>query len=90
MTFLRPELGDALLLRYSDAAAMLRVSSRTVRRMAYAGELAVVAVGRSRRIRRRSLEEFVRGHVVRPTSHAREVCDALDRRRSRRLKRAGK
>jgi excisionase family DNA binding protein len=54
-----------LTLAYEDVARSLRVSPRTVRRMAKAGELPVVEVGGMPRVRVRDLVDYVDGLPVR-------------------------
>lgn len=49
----------SMLLNYSDAAAVLAVSVRSVQRLVAGNELAVVRVGNAPRIHRRDLTEFV-------------------------------
>lgn len=49
------------LLTYADVAAQLQVSLRTVRRLADAGELAVIRIGRAVRVDPRDLERFLAG-----------------------------
>ena len=59
---------DALLLTKRDAAAALRVSTRTVERLIAAGTLRAVTVGSSPRIRRADLEAYVESLTPAPSS----------------------
>jgi excisionase family DNA binding protein len=61
------DLGDRLAVDYDDAAKLLSVSSRTVRRLVASGEIPVVMIGTLPRITTADLEAYV---------------DTLDRRRS--------
>jgi excisionase family DNA binding protein len=63
-----PRVGPALMLRRREVAALLGLSERTVARLIACGELPVVHVGRSMRIARRDVEQWVermRGEEVR-------------------------
>lgn len=51
--------GPALLLTAEQAARLLNVSRSRVYEWIAAGELASVTLGRSRRVSRRALEQFV-------------------------------
>lgn len=57
---------ETLLLTIRDAAEQLRVSTRTVHRLIYAGELPTVPVRRSLRIRRDDLRAYVDGLTANP------------------------
>jgi excisionase family DNA binding protein len=51
----------ARLLTYADVAERLRVSLRTVRRLADSGALPVIHIGRAVRVDPRDLERFLAG-----------------------------
>jgi excisionase family DNA binding protein len=51
------------LLRISEVAEILKVSNRTVSRMAISGELPSVRFGRSVRVRERDLKEYILDHL---------------------------
>ena len=56
---------DTLLLTIDEVADHLRISVRTVRRLIQTGELPIVPIGRSLRIRRCDLSAYVDGQVTR-------------------------
>ena len=61
----RPPESDPRLLTYQQAAKALQVSDRTVWAFVDRGELPAVRIGRSVRIDRRDLDEFIelaKGH----------------------------
>jgi excisionase family DNA binding protein len=51
------------LMTAGEAAQLLRVSPKTVYVMMQTGEIAVVKFGRSVRIRRQDLEDFIIAHL---------------------------
>jgi excisionase family DNA binding protein len=57
------EIPNIELLTASEAAALLKVSAKTVYVMMQRGEIAKVQWGRSVRIRRQDLEEFIVAHL---------------------------
>ncbi|MFO1062230.1 MAG: helix-turn-helix domain-containing protein [Dongiaceae bacterium] len=58
----RPAKGaPARLLTYADVAERLQLSERSVRRLADAGALSVIRIGRAVRIDPRDLERFLAG-----------------------------
>jgi excisionase family DNA binding protein len=63
-------MGDQLLLTASDVAAALRIGVSTAYRLMLAGELPSVRIGRSVRVPRAALEEWVRRQPVRATDTA--------------------
>ena len=59
-------LVDALLLTDRDAAALLRLSARTVRGLIASGRLRAVKIGGATRIRRSDLDAFISGQPATP------------------------
>ena len=51
------------LLTLSEAAKILKVDPTTIGRLAQKGEIAAVRVGRSVRIRKQDLEDFIISHL---------------------------
>jgi excisionase family DNA binding protein len=51
------------ILKASDVAKILRISKGLAYRMMQQGEIPAIKFGRTTRIRRRDLEEFIRTHV---------------------------
>lgn len=62
------EPSHPILLRAEEVALQLRVGRTKVFEMLAAGELPVVRIGRSVRVPRRSLEEWVDAQTLAPTS----------------------
>lgn len=54
---------DLELLTAAEAASLLKVAPKTVYVMVRNGDIAAVKWGRSVRIRRQDLEEFIRQHL---------------------------
>lgn len=58
------------LLTVAEVADMLRVSTMTVYRLIRTGELPAVRVGRSYRVKRADLDEYLEAQVVEPEQAA--------------------
>lgn len=55
-----PDLGQVQFLTVAEVAAMMRVSKMTVYRLVHAGELPAARVGRSFRVPREAVQEYLR------------------------------
>ncbi|HEY1969438.1 MAG TPA: helix-turn-helix domain-containing protein [Pseudonocardia sp.] len=55
-----PDLGHVQFLTVAEVAAMMRVSKMTVYRLVHAGELPAARVGRSFRVPRQAVQEYLR------------------------------
>lgn len=55
-----PDLGRVQFLTVAEVAAMMRVSKMTVYRLVHAGEMPAARVGRSFRVPRQAVEEYLR------------------------------
>ncbi|MDQ4084969.1 MAG: helix-turn-helix domain-containing protein [Actinomycetota bacterium] len=53
-------LSDATFLTVAEVAAAMRVSKMTVYRLVHSGELPAVRVGRSFRVQRSAVDEYLR------------------------------
>jgi excisionase family DNA binding protein len=53
-------LTDATFLTVAEVAAVMRVSKMTVYRLVHAGDLAAVRVGRSFRVPRHAVDDYLR------------------------------
>jgi excisionase family DNA binding protein len=53
-------LADSTFLTVAEVAAAMRVSKMTVYRLVHSGELPAVRVGRSFRVERRAVDEYLR------------------------------
>jgi excisionase family DNA binding protein len=67
MTAAAPEF--QALLTVPQVAKLLQLSERQIFRLIDAGELATVRIGRSLRIQRSALEEFIQNNRVEATRH---------------------
>ena len=54
------DLSDATLLTIAEVAALMRVSKMTVYRQVHAGELRAVRVGRSFRVSKTDLDDYLK------------------------------
>jgi len=54
------DLTDPKFLTVAEVAAMMRVSKMTVYRLVHSGELAAVRVGRSFRVKKEDVDEYLR------------------------------
>lgn len=57
----RPDIGQLQFLTVAEVAAMMRVSKMTVYRLVHSGELPAARVGRSFRVLREAVEDYLRG-----------------------------
>jgi excisionase family DNA binding protein len=57
------EIPDIELLTASEAAALLKVSAKTVYVMMQSGEISTVRWGKTVRIRKQDLKEFIVAHL---------------------------
>ncbi|MCW2632889.1 MAG: binding domain protein excisionase family [Pseudonocardia sp.] len=56
----RPDLAQVQFLTVAEVAAMMRVSKMTVYRLVHGGELPAARVGRSFRVPKDSVEDYLR------------------------------
>ncbi|WP_028926138.1 helix-turn-helix domain-containing protein [Pseudonocardia acaciae] len=56
----QPDLGKVAFLTVAEVAAMMRVSKMTVYRLVHSGELPAARVGRSFRVPKESVQDYLR------------------------------
>jgi excisionase family DNA binding protein len=73
----RPVVAPALMTK-TEAAAYLKISRRTVDRIADAGDIAYVLIGRSRKFEQAALDAYIAANrqPVRPEASARRIRSA--------------
>lgn len=59
-----PLHGDSEFLTVAEVAGLLRVSKMTVYRLVHSGELPAVQIGRSYRVRRSAVDEYLAGAFI--------------------------
>jgi len=56
----RPDLGEVQFLTVAEVAAMMRVSKMTVYRLVHSGDLPAARVGRSFRVPKDAVQDYLR------------------------------